>query len=134
MSSTRSLSSTSTHNSIAFLRVPKSGFGGKAKTQSKNKTKSGQAGEEEKEEWYIPYKGPYEPAPAATTKRSRSRDSWGDPVPGVKSGVGDGDGVDSHQGGVDERRRSGEFIRTFKSSQLRVVAVLRASYFSKNTY
>ncbi|KAM6503103.1 hypothetical protein JOM56_000046 [Amanita muscaria] len=106
MSSTRSLSSTSTHNSIAFLRVPKSGFGGKAKTQSKNKTKSGQAEEEEKEEWYIPYKGPYEPAPAATTKRSRSRDSWGDPVPGVKSGVGDGDGVDSHQGDPQQRLRS----------------------------
>ncbi|KAF8626493.1 hypothetical protein AX17_006548 [Amanita inopinata Kibby_2008] len=56
---------------------------------STRESESGNRDQEDEDEWYIPYKGPYELPPSARQadfpstallRRSRSRDSWGDPI------------------------------------------------------
>jgi serine/arginine repetitive matrix protein 2 len=56
-----------------FPRFPRPAFGFSSKSRTPPKT------EENDEDWYIPYNGPYE-APRELPTRRKARDSWGDPL------------------------------------------------------
>ncbi|KAF5356793.1 hypothetical protein D9756_006767 [Leucocoprinus leucothites] len=53
-------------------------------------------GEQNEEDWFIPYTGTYEPPPEPRPSRNRDRDSWGDPIYGLGAGEASGDGPHVH--------------------------------------
>ena len=58
---------------LPFSKFSRPGFGFSSKRRITPKT------EENDEDWYIPYNGPYE-APRELPNRRKARDSWGDPI------------------------------------------------------
>ena len=59
---------------LPFAKFTRAGFG----FSSKNRTTT-EAPQNDDEDWYIPYNGPYE-APRELPARRKARDSWGDPL------------------------------------------------------
>ncbi|RDB26946.1 hypothetical protein Hypma_005028 [Hypsizygus marmoreus] len=73
---------TKSQNPVSFSRLSRLGLGLGLKPSNPAPHRGhGSEKEQNEDEWYIPYSGPYEP-PREPFRRQKERDSWGDPIYG----------------------------------------------------
>ena len=98
-----------------FSKFSRPAFGFSSKSRMTAKT------EENDEDWYIPYNGPYE-APRELPNRRKARDSWGDPLDDEEDTIFNDKELHLRYGGIDsDRHHDGERMgrgrdRTFSAT------------------
>ncbi|EEB95077.1 hypothetical protein MPER_06011 [Moniliophthora perniciosa FA553] len=78
---------TKAQNASPFSRLSRMTFGLSSKFNSvsspRPKPQLSDNINQDEEDWYIPYNGPYEP-PRPSARQEKNRDSWGDPIDGTE--------------------------------------------------